>query len=196
MFCDCASDYFAAPPNTRVCAVCLGMPGVLPVINRHAVDLTIRSGLAFGCTVPQHSKFDRKNYPYPDLMKGYQISQYDEPLCVGGAVRIEVGGGEREIQLERIHLEEDTARLLHRDDEGGYSLLDVNRSGVPLMRSSPRRTCTRPRRPSPTCASCDRRCATLRCPTPTWRRARSAPTPTSRSDAPAPNSARRSRSRT
>ena len=84
MFCGCASDYFAAPPNTRVCAVCLGMPGVLPVINRRAVDLTILTGLALGCTIPPHSKFDRKNYPYPDLMKGYQISQYDEPLCSGG----------------------------------------------------------------------------------------------------------------
>ena len=133
MFCGCASDYFAAPPNTRVCAVCLGMPGVLPVINRRAVDLTILTGLALGCTIPPHSKFDRKNYPYPDLMKGYQISQYDEPLCSGGLVSIELDGERREIELERIHLEEDTARLLHREDDGGYSLLDVNRSGVPLM---------------------------------------------------------------
>ena len=133
MFCGCASDYFAAPPNTRVCAVCLGMPGVLPVINRSAVDLTILTGLALGCTIPPHSKFDRKNYPYPDLMKGYQISQYDEPLCTGGVVSIELDGERREIELERIHLEEDTARLLHREGDGGYSLLDVNRSGVPLM---------------------------------------------------------------
>ena len=133
MFCDCASDYFAADPNTRVCAVCLGMPGVLPVINHEAVDLTILTGLAFGCEIPAHSKFDRKNYPYPDLMKGYQISQYDEPLCVGGAVPVDLDGETRGVQLERIHLEEDTARLLHREDDGGYSLLDVNRSGVPLM---------------------------------------------------------------
>ena len=133
MFCGCASDYFAAPPNTRVCAVCLGMPGVLPVINRSAVDLTILTGLALGCTIPPHSKFDRKNYPYPDLMKGYQISQYDEPLCTGGTVAIELDDERREIELERIHLEEDTARLLHREGDGGYSLLDVNRSGVPLM---------------------------------------------------------------
>ena len=135
MFCGCASDYFAAAPNTRVCAVCLGMPGVLPVVNGLAVDLTILTGLAFGCEIPPRSKFDRKNYPYPDLMKGYQISQYDEPLCVGGAVPIGSGGERREIGLERIHLEEDTARLLHREDGDGegYSLLDVNRSGVPLM---------------------------------------------------------------
>ena len=138
MFCDCASDYFAAAPNTRVCAVCLGMPGVLPVINRAAVDRTILTGLAFGSEIPEHSKFDRKNYPYPDLMKGYQISQYDQPLCVGGLVHIEADGEEHTVRLERIHLEEDTARLLHReaspgDGGGGYSLLDVNRSGVPLM---------------------------------------------------------------
>lgn len=133
MFCDCASDYFDAPPNSRVCAVCLGMPGTLPVINSRAVDLTILTGLACGCTIPKYSKFDRKNYPYPDLMKGYQISQFDEPFCVGGTVTIELAGIRREISLERIHLEEDTARLLHRDDDGGYSLLDVNRSGVPLM---------------------------------------------------------------
>ena len=133
MFCDCASDYFAAAPNTRVCAVCLGMPGVLPVINRAAVDRTILTGLAFGSEIPEHTKFDRKNYPYPDLMKGYQISQYDQPLCVGGSVHIEADDEEHEVRLERIHLEEDTARLLHREDDGGYSLLDVNRSGVPLM---------------------------------------------------------------
>ncbi|MYD65557.1 MAG: Asp-tRNA(Asn)/Glu-tRNA(Gln) amidotransferase subunit GatB [Chloroflexi bacterium] len=133
MFCDCASDYFAAAPNTRVCAVCLGMPGVLPVINRAAVDRTILTGLAFGSEIPEHTKFDRKNYPYPDLMKGYQISQYDQPLCVGGSVHIEAADEEHEVRLERIHLEEDTARLLHREDDGGYSLLDVNRSGVPLM---------------------------------------------------------------
>ena len=133
MFCACASDYFAADPNTRVCAVCLGMPGVLPVINHEAVDLTLLTGLALGCTLPEHSKFDRKNYPYPDLMKGYQISQYDQPLCVGGSVAIEHEGEPRAIRLERIHLEEDTARLLHREHDGGYSLLDVNRAGVALM---------------------------------------------------------------
>ncbi|MCY3655888.1 MAG: Asp-tRNA(Asn)/Glu-tRNA(Gln) amidotransferase subunit GatB [Chloroflexi bacterium] len=133
MFCHCASDYFAAAPNTRVCAVCLGMPGVLPVINRAAVDCTILTGLALGSEIPEHTKFDRKNYPYPDLMKGYQISQYDQPLCVGGTVHIEADGAEHTVRLERIHLEEDTARLLHREDDGGYSLLDVNRSGVPLM---------------------------------------------------------------
>lgn len=135
MFCGCAADYFEAEPNTRVCPVCLGMPGMLPVINRSAVEYTILTGLALGCTIPRHSKFDRKNYPYPDLMKGYQISQYDQPLCVGGGLDIEVDGVPHYVRLERIHLEEDTARLLHREGANGegYSLLDVNRSGVPLM---------------------------------------------------------------
>ena len=135
MFCGCAADYFDVEPNTRVCPVCLGMPGMLPVINRAAVEYTVLTGLALGCAIPQHSKFDRKNYPYPDLMKGYQISQYDQPLCVGGGLEIEVDGVPHYVRLERIHLEEDTARLLHREDAHGegYSLLDVNRSGVPLM---------------------------------------------------------------
>ena len=134
MFCGCSRAYWEAAPNSHVCPVCLGMPGVLPVINRRAVELTILTGLALGCTIPERAKFDRKNYPYPDLMKGYQISQYDEPLCVGGALEVEAAGAPHTVRLERIHLEEDTARLLHRDDGGGArSLLDVNRAGVPLM---------------------------------------------------------------
>ena len=137
MFCSCGSDYFSAEPNTRVCPVCLGMPGMLPVINRRAVEYTVLAGLALGCTIPAFSKFDRKNYPYPDLMKGYQISQYDQPLCIGGGLDIEVDGVPHHVRLERIHLEEDTARLLHRQEAHGegYSLLDVNRAGVPLMES-------------------------------------------------------------
>lgn len=108
---------------------------MLPVINRAAVEYTVLTGLALGCAIPRRSKFDRKNYPYPDLMKGYQISQYDQPLCLGGGLDIEVDGVPHYVSLERIHLEEDTARLLHREDAKGegYSLLDVNRSGVPLM---------------------------------------------------------------
>jgi aspartyl-tRNA(Asn)/glutamyl-tRNA(Gln) amidotransferase subunit B len=135
MFCGCSADYFDTPPNSHVCAICLGMPGMLPVINRRAVDATILTGLALGSAIPPRAKFDRKNYPYPDLVKGYQISQYDEPLCVGGGLDIEVDGVPHHVRLERIHLEEDTARLLHRDEPHGesHSLLDVNRSGVPLM---------------------------------------------------------------
>jgi aspartyl-tRNA(Asn)/glutamyl-tRNA(Gln) amidotransferase subunit B len=130
MFCRCRSDYSGAEPNTHVCPVCLGMPGVLPVINEAAVEATIMTGLALNCEIPERAKFDRKNYPYPDLMKGYQISEYDMPLCRNGYVDVEVDGVKRRIRVNRVHLEEDTARLLHRED---YSLLDVNRAGMPLM---------------------------------------------------------------
>ena len=134
MFCSCDREYFDAEPNSHVCPVCLGMPGTLPVINREAVASTLLAGLALGCDIPAYAKFDRKNYPYPDLMKGYQISQYDQPFCLNGVLEIEVDGARRIVHLERIHLEEDTARLLHRDDGAeSYSLLDVNRSGSPLM---------------------------------------------------------------
>ena len=135
MFCRCSADYASTPANSHVCPVCLGMPGVLPVINRQAVEYTIMTALALNCTIPEHSKFDRKNYPYPDLMKGYQISQYDMPLSRDGWLEIEVDGERRRIGLTRVHLEEDTARLVHRIDESGqaYSLVDVNRAGTPLM---------------------------------------------------------------
>src|SRR5947209_13015923 len=130
MFCSCSTDYAYAAPNTHVCPVCMGMPGVLPVINQAAVNYTIMTALALNCTIPAYSKFDRKNYPYPDLMKGYQISQYDIPLMNDGYLTIEYDGKTRKIGITRVNLEEDTARLLHRD---GYSLIDVNRSGTPLM---------------------------------------------------------------
>jgi len=108
----------------------MGMPGVLPVINQQAVAYTIMTALALNCTIPEYSKFDRKNYPYPDLMKGYQISQYDIPLSKNGYLTIEHEGQTKRIGITRVHLEEDTARLLHHDD---YSLVDINRSGTPLM---------------------------------------------------------------
>ena len=143
MFCGCPADYQAAEPNTRTCPVCLGLPGALPVINRRAVEYTVLTGLALNCRIPEFTKFDRKNYPYPDLMKGYQISQYDLPLALDGFLEIDgdtqLGLGRRRIGVERVHLEEDVAKLQHfpqgsYDDRGeGYSLVDVNRSGVPLM---------------------------------------------------------------
>ena len=135
MFCSCDKEYYDSPPNTHVCPVCLGMPGVLPVINRQAVEYTIMTGLALNCTIPEHAKFDRKNYAYPDLMKGYQISQYDLPLCKDGSLEIDLQGETKRIGVTRVHLEEDTARSMHRTDEAGeeYSLVDANRAGVPLM---------------------------------------------------------------
>ncbi|MEN8614707.1 Asp-tRNA(Asn)/Glu-tRNA(Gln) amidotransferase subunit GatB [Dehalogenimonas sp. THU2] len=134
MYCRCASDYADAPPNTRVCPVCLGLPGVLPVINKRAVEFTMMTALALHCTIAPHSKFDRKNYPYPDLVKGYQISQYDEPIGRNGWLDVTVNGEVRRIGITRVHLEEDVSKLIHRDElGGGHSLVDVNRSGVPLM---------------------------------------------------------------
>src|SRR5947209_14243297 len=110
MFCGCAADYAGAAPNTHVCPICLGMPGVLPVMNRVAVEYTLLTGLALSAEIPEATKFDRKNYPYPDLVKGYQISQYDLPLVKGGSVEIASGPTTRRIHLERVHLEEDTGK--------------------------------------------------------------------------------------
>ena len=132
MFCACSSEYQDAAPNTVVCNVCMGMPGVLPVVNERAIELAIATGLALGCTISELTKFDRKNYPYPDLMKGYQISQYDRPVAYGG--RLDVDGVGKSVRITRVHLEEDVAKLLHRSDgQESYSLLDINRAGVPLM---------------------------------------------------------------
>ena len=135
MFCPCSASYADSSPNTHVCPICLGMPGVLPVINKRAVEMTIMTGLALNCEVPEQAKFDRKNYPYPDLMKGYQISEFDQPLCTGGWLEVEPDGQRRQIGITRVHLEEDTAKLIHVNSPAGetYSLVDVNRSGVPLM---------------------------------------------------------------
>ena len=135
MFCSCPSDYIHAAPNTVVCPVCLGLPGTLPVINSRAVEFVIMTGLALNSEIAEATQFHRKNYPYPDLMKGYQISQYDGPIANGGWLDIEVDGEQRRVQITRVHLEEDVAKLQHRQVEGGedYSLVDVNRSGSPLM---------------------------------------------------------------
>jgi len=135
MFCRCSADYADAPPNTHVCPVCLGMPGVLPTINQQAAEYTIMTALALNCTISDYTKFDRKNYPYPDLMKGYQISQYDAPFSHHGWLTIEVNDEQKKVGITRVHLEEDVAKLIHRTSSNGeaYSLVDVNRSGVPLM---------------------------------------------------------------
>jgi aspartyl-tRNA(Asn)/glutamyl-tRNA(Gln) amidotransferase subunit B len=134
MFCGCrVVDSVEAPPNSAVCPVCLGMPGMLPVINRRAIEFAMRVALALNCTIQTHNVFARKNYFYPDLPKAYQISQYELPLATGGYLDIEVGPGEsKRIGVRRVHMEEDTGKLTHL--EGGVeSLVDFNRSGVPLL---------------------------------------------------------------
>ena len=134
MFCRCPANYANAAPNTHNCPICMGFPGVLPVINERAVEFTIMTALALNCQIAPFSKFDRKNYFYPDLPKGYQISQYDMPLTHDGWVHVRVGDDEHRIGITRIHLEEDTGRHLERHAGGDYySLIDLNRAGVPLM---------------------------------------------------------------
>ena len=131
MFCRCSADYQGAPPNTHTCPVCLGLPGALPVGNRAAVEATIRTGLALNCEIAETAVFARKNYHYPDLPKGYQISQYELPLCRNGWVEIELpDGGVKRIRIHRAHLEEDTGKNTHA---GLHTLVDLNRAGMPLM---------------------------------------------------------------
>ncbi len=132
LFCACMNSY-GSPPNTNVCPVCTGQPGVLPVLNARALELAVRAGLALGCSVPERTKFDRKNYFYPDLPKGYQVSQFDLPVNVGGGVTIEGDDGRaRAIGIVRAHLEEDAGKTMHPDG-AAYSLVDLNRAGIPLL---------------------------------------------------------------
>src|SRR5512137_2152169 len=132
IFCGC-STAFGAEPNAQTCPVCLGLPGALPSLNRRVVEFALRTGLALGCDVRPMSVFARKNYFYPDLPKGYQISQYELPVCLGGAVDITVDGVEKRIRLVRIHMEEDAGKNLHDVGTGGESGVDLNRAGVPLL---------------------------------------------------------------
>src|SRR5688572_11547149 len=127
-----ASTAFGAPPNTQACAVDIALPGVLPVLNRGAVERAIRFGLAVGARINRRSIFARKNYFYPDLPKGYQISQYELPIVAGGAVTIQIDGAEKTIRLTRAHLEEDAGKSLHEDFRG-KSGIDLNRAGTPLL---------------------------------------------------------------
>ncbi|MHB1639379.1 MAG: Asp-tRNA(Asn)/Glu-tRNA(Gln) amidotransferase subunit GatB [Candidatus Dormibacteria bacterium] len=135
MFCGCRAQYLGMAPNSNTCPVCLGLPGTLPVMNRAAVEMTIRTALALNCEIPEFTKFDRKNYFYPDLPKGYQISQYDLPLSRAGRLEFEVGGRLVNAGITRVHLEEDAGTLHHAAEihTSTFSLVDLNRAGVPLM---------------------------------------------------------------
>jgi aspartyl-tRNA(Asn)/glutamyl-tRNA(Gln) amidotransferase subunit B len=134
IFCGCSAA-FGGAPNTQVCPVCLGLPGALPVLNRAAIDFAVRAGLALGCTIHETSIFARKNYFYPDLPKGYQISQYERPLATGGVIEFSSGSQERRVGITRVHLEEDAGKSLHEGfpDSDRKTYVDFNRSGVPLI---------------------------------------------------------------
>ncbi|ODS59556.1 MAG: aspartyl/glutamyl-tRNA amidotransferase subunit B [Acidobacteria bacterium SCN 69-37] len=134
IFCGCATT-FGAPPNTHVCPVCLGLPGALPVLNRRAVELAIRAGLALECTIQPRSVFARKNYFYPDLPKGYQISQYDQPIATAGRLALGAGAQTPVVGITRVHMEEDAGKSLHhgQPDSDRHTAIDFNRSGVPLI---------------------------------------------------------------
>lgn len=129
IFCGC-SNKFGSEPNTQTCPVCIGMPGVLPVLNKKALQLAIKTGLALNCTIAQYSRFARKNYFYPDLPKAYQISQYEQPICEHGFLEITVNGQSKRIGITRIHMEEDAGKTIH---EAQHSLVDLNRTGTPLL---------------------------------------------------------------
>jgi aspartyl-tRNA(Asn)/glutamyl-tRNA(Gln) amidotransferase subunit B len=131
IFCGCSTK-FGSEPNTQTCQVCIGMPGVLPVLNKKALEFAIRTGLATNCRISEYSRFARKNYFYPDLPKGYQISQYENPICEHGRIEILVDGTTRKIGITRIHMEEDAGKNIH-EGGGKYSFVDLNRAGVPLM---------------------------------------------------------------
>ena len=134
IFCGCSTQ-FGAPPNSQVCPVCLGMPGVLPVLNRRVVEFAIKTAVALQCEIAAGCRFARKNYFYPDMPKNYQISQYELPLARKGMIEFPVSGLTKRVRIHRLHLEEDDGKLLHAGtfQAADYSLVDFNRSGVPLM---------------------------------------------------------------
>ena len=185
LFCACSTDYRDDGPNTHVCPVCLGLPGTMPAVNRAAIEYALKVAKAFHCEIPEECEFSRKNYFYPDLPKGYQITQYDRPLALGGYIEIEgEEGGEKRVRLTRIHVEEDPGRLVHKGggDRARYSLVDYNRSGVPLIEIVTEPDMTSPKEARRLLAQLRATLSTSASMTPR-RRARSGWTRTSRSRA-------------
>jgi aspartyl-tRNA(Asn)/glutamyl-tRNA(Gln) amidotransferase subunit B len=136
LFCGCSADFRADAPNTHVCPVCLGLPGAMPVLNKKAIEYALKVAKALNCRIPEEGEFCRKNYFYPDLVKAYQITMGDNPLALGGYIEIEDDAGNpKVVNLTRIHVEEDPGRLVHmgNKERGHYTLVDYNRSGIPLI---------------------------------------------------------------
>src|SRR5437867_8561857 len=132
LFCGCSTK-FGLPPNSATCPICLGLPGVLPVMNRKAFELALKAALALNCQIAPFTKWDRKNYYYPDLPKNYQISQYDLPFSHDGWLEIETGSGTKRVGIIRAHLEEDAGKMIHDEETSGESRVDLNRTGTPLL---------------------------------------------------------------
>ncbi|HBA54330.1 MAG TPA: Asp-tRNA(Asn)/Glu-tRNA(Gln) amidotransferase GatCAB subunit B, partial [Syntrophorhabdus aromaticivorans] len=134
IFCGCSTK-FGGEPNSHTCPTCMGLPGALPVLNKKVVDFAVKLGLALRCDINRRSIFARKNYYYPDLPKGYQISQYEEPICTDGYLDIYLDGNKKRIRVKRVHMEEDAGKLVHEGtiESSSYSLVDYNRSSVPLL---------------------------------------------------------------
>jgi aspartyl-tRNA(Asn)/glutamyl-tRNA(Gln) amidotransferase subunit B len=182
LFCSCPNQ-FGDDPNTNVCPVCLGLPGALPVISREAVNLAIRAALATNCTVNETSVFSRKNYFYPDLPKGYQISQYDRPYATDGWVEaLQADGTTKTVRLERIHMEDDAGKLLHEGFPWSKDMsgVDLNRSGSPLIEIVSRPDIRSSQEAYAYLTALKASSSTPTSPTATWRKARCAATPTSR----------------
>ncbi|MEJ5228406.1 MAG: Asp-tRNA(Asn)/Glu-tRNA(Gln) amidotransferase subunit GatB [Pseudothermotoga sp.] len=135
-FCSCRADVFELPPNTAICPVCTGQPGALPIVNSSMIDYAVKIALALNCVIHEYSRFDRKNYFYPDLPKGYQITQYFYPIATNGYLDIDVDGQTKRVRIRRLHIEEDAGKLIHEGDsitQAQYSLVDMNRCGIPLV---------------------------------------------------------------
>lgn len=172
IFCGCKTS-FGAEPNTNVCPVCLGLPGVLPVLNKRVLEFAVRAGLALNCEISRFSKFDRKNYYYPDLPKNFQTSQFDLPICERGHLDIEVNGEKKQIRITRAHMEEDAGKLVHHGTsitDSDYSLVDYNRTGTPLLEIVTEPDMRLPRKLLLTLKKCALSCSTSVFPTAAWKK--------------------------